>query len=52
MNYRFKQFWESFYDLTAAQKESTRQAWKIFKQNPRKTEELLGVSARAGGKRR
>jgi len=25
---------ESFYDLTAAQKESTRRAWKIFKQNP------------------
>jgi len=37
MNYRFKpteQFWESFYDLTAAQKESTRRAWKIFKRNP------------------
>ena len=37
MNYRFKpteQFWESFYDLTAAQKASTRRAWKIFKQNP------------------
>ncbi len=37
MNYRFKpteQFWESFYDLTAAQKESTRRAWKIFKENP------------------
>ena len=37
MNYRFKpteQFWESFYDLTASQKESTRNAWKIFKQNP------------------
>jgi hypothetical protein len=37
MNYRFKpteQFWESFYDLTAAQKESTRRVWKIFKQNP------------------
>jgi hypothetical protein len=37
MNFRFKpteQFWESFCDLTAAQKESTRRAWKIFKQNP------------------
>ena len=37
MSYRFKpteQFWESFYDLTAAQKESTRRAWKFFKQNP------------------
>ena len=37
MNYGVKpteQFWESFYDLTAAQKESTRRAWKIFKQNP------------------
>ena len=37
MNYRFKpteQFWESFYQLTAAQKESTRRVWKIFKQDP------------------
>ncbi len=37
MNYRFKpaqQFWESFYDLLSSQKESTRRAWKIFKQNP------------------
>ena len=37
MNYRFKptnRFWESFYDLTASQKDSTRRAWKIFKQNP------------------
>ena len=37
MNYRFKptkRFWESFYDLTSSQKESTRRAWKIFKQNP------------------
>lgn len=37
MNYRFKPtqgFWESFYALSASQKESTRQAWKIFKENP------------------
>jgi mRNA-degrading endonuclease YafQ of YafQ-DinJ toxin-antitoxin module len=37
MSYRFEpteQFWESFYDLTPRQKESTRQAWRIFKQNP------------------
>jgi hypothetical protein len=27
-------FWENFYDLTPSQKESTRRAWKIFKQNP------------------
>ncbi|MEY2466112.1 MAG: hypothetical protein QOD03_633 [Verrucomicrobiota bacterium] len=37
MKYRFKpteNFWESFYDLSASQKESTRRAWKIFKENP------------------
>ena len=37
MKYRFKptdQFWESFYDLSPGQKESTRRAWKIFKENP------------------
>lgn len=37
MKYRFKpteNFWESFYDLNPGQKESTRRAWKIFKQNP------------------
>ena len=37
MNYRYKparQFWESFCDLTSNQKESTRRAWKVFKQNP------------------
>ena len=37
MNYRFKptkRFWESFYDLSSSQKDSTRRAWKIFKQNP------------------
>jgi len=27
-------FWENFYNLSAAQKESARQAWKIFKQDP------------------
>ncbi len=37
MSHRFKpteRFWESFYDLTASQKESTRRAWRIFKRNP------------------
>ena len=37
MKYRFKpteNFWQSFYHLTSSQKESTRRAWKIFKQNP------------------
>ena len=37
MNYRFKptqRFWESFYALSPSQKDSTRPAWKIFKENP------------------
>jgi mRNA-degrading endonuclease YafQ of YafQ-DinJ toxin-antitoxin module len=37
MNYRFKatqRFWESFYALSPTQKDSTRRAWKIFKENP------------------
>ena len=29
-----ERFWTSFYRLSAGQKESTRQAWKIFKENP------------------
>lgn len=37
MKYRFKPtrgFWESFYDLSSAQKDSARRAWEIFKENP------------------
>jgi len=37
MNYRYRaveRFWTSFYRLSSAQKESARQAWKIFKENP------------------
>jgi len=37
MKYRFKPtqgFWESFYQLSPSQKDSTRRAWKIFKENP------------------
>jgi hypothetical protein len=37
MNYRFRptqRFWESFYALSPSQKDSTRRAWKIFKENP------------------
>jgi hypothetical protein len=37
MKYRFKptqRFWENFYALSPAQKDSTRHAWKIFKEDP------------------
>lgn len=35
MNYRATEaFWESFYDLRGAQKESVRRAWLIFKEDP------------------
>ena len=37
MNYKFKpteEFWRNFYDLSPGQKDSTRRAWKIFKENP------------------
>ena len=37
MKYRFKptqRFWESFYALSPSQKDSTRRAWKVFKENP------------------
>jgi hypothetical protein len=37
MKYRFRaveRFWTSFYRLSSAQKESARNAWKIFKEDP------------------
>lgn len=37
MKYRYKptpRFWKSFYALPPSQKDSTRRAWAIFKQNP------------------
>lgn len=37
MSYRYKAtttFWRNFYALPPAQKESTRRAWEIFKQDP------------------
>ena len=37
MKYRFRatqRFWESFYALSPSLKDSTRRAWKIFKENP------------------
>ena len=37
MKYRFKpteNFWEISHDLSPSQKDSTRRAWKIFKENP------------------
>ena len=55
MNYRFKpteQFWQSFYDLSPSQKDSTRRAWKIFKENPfdprLRTHKIHRLSARYG----
>ena len=55
MSHRFKpteRFWESFYDLTASQKESTRRAWRIFKRNPfdprLNTHKIHRLSARYG----
>lgn len=37
MSYRFhatEKFWDSFYSLNPAQKESARKAWQFFKQDP------------------
>jgi hypothetical protein len=37
MKYRYRaveRFWTSFYRLSSAQKESARNAWSIFKENP------------------
>ena len=37
MNYRYRAtetFWENFYDLHPAQKETARKAWQIFKDDP------------------
>ena len=37
MNYRYRateSFWKHFYRLNVTQKESARQAWKIFRENP------------------
>ncbi len=35
MKYRASEtFWKHFYGLSPSQKESARQAWKIFRENP------------------
>ena len=37
MKYRYRAtetFWENFYRLAPSQKESARQAWELFKQDP------------------
>ncbi len=37
MKYRYvvaEPFWKIFYNLLPSQKESTRETWKIFKENP------------------
>ena len=55
MKYRFRaveKYWTSFYRLPAAQKESARKAWKIFKEDPfdprLRTHKIQGLSARYG----
>jgi hypothetical protein len=45
-------FWKKFYALSADQKETTREAWKIFKVSPfdprLKTHVINALSGRAG----
>ena len=55
MSYRYqatKAFWENFYSLPSAQKESARRAWKIFKQDPfdprLRTHKIQSLSAHYG----
>ena len=55
MNYKFKpteRFWQSFYELSSHQKDSTRRAWQIFKENPfdprLRTHKIHRLSARYG----
>jgi mRNA-degrading endonuclease YafQ of YafQ-DinJ toxin-antitoxin module len=52
VNYDFRaseQFWKNFYKLPASQKESTRKAWHIFKNDPfapsLRTHKIHGLSA-------
>lgn len=55
MSYKYKateQYWKSFYELPAHQKESVRSAWKTFKMDPfdpsLKTHKIHKLSAEAG----
>lgn len=55
MKYRYRaveRFWTSFYRLSPAQKETTRKAWKIFKENPfdsrLRTHKIQSLSAHFG----
>ena len=55
MKYRFRaveRFWTSFYHLSPAQKESTRRAWQIFKEDPfdarLRTHKIQRLSAQCG----
>ena len=55
MKYRYRaveRFWTSFYRLSPAQKESTRRAWIIFKEDPfdprLRTHKIQRLSARYG----
>ena len=47
-----ERFWTSFYRLSPAQKESARQAWKIFKEDPfdrrLRTHKIQRLSAQYG----
>ena len=47
-----ERFWTSFYRLSSAQKESARQAWNIFKEDPfdprLRTHKILRLSANYG----
>ena len=55
MKYRYRateKYWTTFYRLSAAQKESARKAWKIFKENPfdprLRTHKIQSLSAQYG----
>jgi hypothetical protein len=55
MKYRYRaveRFWTSFYRLSPAQKESARQAWNIFKEDPfdlrLRAHKILRLSANYG----
>lgn len=45
-------FWKNFYALGSEQKESTRKAWAVFKENPfhpsLRTHKINALSAKAG----
>ena len=55
MKYRYRateKYWTTFYRLSAAQKESARKAWRIFKEDPfdprLRTHKIQSLSAQYG----